>query len=396
MFLSSIRPQSSPRFSSDTQTAPCSIKVFASNRNWVDPMAVTQLKQVATLPGMVHAAGMPDLHPSRGIPNGAVFATADQIYPHLIGNDIGCGMSLFQSGLKQKDVKLDKLERKLSGLEDQWDGDIAEWLNRHEAESTPFDKDLGTIGGGNHFAELQVVNQIEDPQRFAELGLDPKGVFSLIHSGSRGYGQHVLDGVLSQRGTQGIPENSPEAAAYLKAHNNGVKWAFANRSLIAERLFEALKAKAKLVMNNCHNLLEPALIAGRNVWLHRKGAAPADRGVLMIPGSRGTLSYLVEPVGDGEVNLKSLAHGAGRKAARTGLRDKLSKLFSPEQLTRTALGGRVICEDKDMLYEEAPEAYKNIERVIDDLKQHGLIRVIASFRPILTYKVRRPGVGSDD
>lgn len=109
----------------------------------------------------------------------------------------------------------------------------------------------------------------------------------------------------------------------------------------------------------------------------------------MIAGSRGAFSYLVEPLGDGVKNLFSLAHGAGRKWKRGDGRKKLADRFSPDKLKRTELGGRVICEDTQLLYDEAPNAYKNIAQVIADLKNAGLAKVIASFRPVLTYKKRR-------
>ncbi|MDP6945812.1 MAG: RtcB family protein, partial [Myxococcota bacterium] len=123
-------------------------------------------------------------------------------------------------------------------------------------------------------------------------------------------------------------------------------------------------------------------------WLHRKGAAPADKGPVVIPGSRGTLSYLVAPCGDGLANAQSLAHGAGRKWKRSEAKPRLSRRFRPEDLRRTKLGGRVICDDRDLLYEEAPQAYKDVDRVVQDLVDAGALTVIATLRPIITYKKR--------
>jgi release factor H-coupled RctB family protein len=110
---------------------------------------------------------------------------------------------------------------------------------------------------------------------------------------------------------------------------------------------------------------------------------------VVIPGSRGSLAYLVKPLGDGRNRAWSLAHGAGRKWARSETRLRIRERFRVHQLTQTALGGRVICEDRDALYEEAPAAYKNIEAVIQDLVDAGLVSVIATFRPLLTYKTRK-------
>jgi release factor H-coupled RctB family protein len=108
----------------------------------------------------------------------------------------------------------------------------------------------------------------------------------------------------------------------------------------------------------------------------------------VIPGSRGSLSYLVKPLGDAAARAWSLAHGAGRKWARSQTRLRMRERFGLHQLTQTPLGGRVICEQRELLYEEAPAAYKNIEAVIGDLVDAGLASVIATFRPLLTYKTR--------
>ena len=124
-------------------------------------------------------------------------------------------------------------------------------------------------------------------------------------------------------------------------------------------------------------------------WIHRKGAVAAADDFVVIPGSRGSLSYLVKPIGDGESHAGSLAHGAGRKWARREARLRMRERFSVADLAQTGLGGRVICEARDLLYEEAPAAYKNIETVIQDLVEGGLVSVIATFRPLLTYKTRK-------
>ena len=108
---------------------------------------------------------------------------------------------------------------------------------------------------------------------------------------------------------------------------------------------------------------------------------------MVIPGSRGDYSYLVEPVAS-EASLWSLAHGAGRKWMRSECRERLSRRYAIEQLARTALGSRVICDDRDLIFEEAPEAYKSIGTVIAALQGAGLIRVLARLKPLLTYKKR--------
>jgi release factor H-coupled RctB family protein len=109
----------------------------------------------------------------------------------------------------------------------------------------------------------------------------------------------------------------------------------------------------------------------------------------VIPGSRGAFTYVVAPKEPSERSAFSLAHGAGRKWSRSDSRARLEKRFSAKDLARTELGSHVICEDKELLYEEAPQAYKNITIVIDDLVTHGLAEVVAILRPLVTYKVRR-------
>src|SRR5439155_20211639 len=120
---------------------------------------------------------------------------------------------------------------------------------------------------------------------------------------------------------------------------------------------------------------------------HRKGAAPATHGIVIIPGSRGTLSAYVEPFAI-ETTAYSLAHGAGRAQSRTSAFKKLSKRYKPQELQRTKFGGWVICEDKDLIYEEAPEGYKEVETVVADLVIAEACKVVAWGMPRVSYKVR--------
>jgi release factor H-coupled RctB family protein len=115
----------------------------------------------------------------------------------------------------------------------------------------------------------------------------------------------------------------------------------------------------------------------------------------VIPGSRGDFSYLVVPGGDVGAWGASLAHGAGRKWTRGDARKRVKDRFRADELTRTKLGGHVICEDKDLLYEEAPEAYKAADAVVGDLVSAGFARIVAVLRPRLTYKVRRDRDGDE-
>jgi len=138
------------------------IKMCISDLNRIEGAALQQLRKTATLPGMKGVVGMPDLHPGKGGPIGAAFITQNVLYPFLIGSDIGCGMCLWQTSLRKKKLKRDKWAGKLAGFEDPWDGDAAEWLKRYALKPTLFDTALGTIGGGNHFAELQMIEKVYD------------------------------------------------------------------------------------------------------------------------------------------------------------------------------------------------------------------------------------------
>ncbi|HEX4909480.1 MAG TPA: RtcB family protein, partial [Permianibacter sp.] len=117
------------------------------------------------------------------------------------------------------------------------------------------------------------------------------------------------------------------------------------------------------------------------------GATPADAGPVIIPGSRGDYSYLVQPLVD-DRSLRSLAHGAGRKWQRSDCKDRLRQRYTAEQLTRTTFGSRVICADRSLLFEEAPDAYKPIDSVIGALRDAGLVKLLARLKPVLTYKTR--------
>jgi release factor H-coupled RctB family protein len=362
--------------------------VIASRRNWVSHDAVQQLAAVAALPGVLSVAGMPDLHPGRGIPVGMVAATGNMVYPHLAGNDIGCGMGLWNCRGGNLKPNLDRWARKLKGLESAWDGDVAGWLAAAGVPATSHDEHLGTIGGGNHFAELQVVKEVRDESILRESGLAENALLLLVHSGSRGLGQAVLEAHLRQHGAAGLAHETPEVRDYLARHDLAVAWARANRALIASRFLSLLGLSGTPVLDLCHNSITRGALGDAPVWLHRKGAAPSGAALVVVPGSRGTATFLCKPVGDQQANLWSLAHGAGRKWARGDARARLEGRCSPESLKRTRLGSRVICEDQDLLYEEAPQSYKDIEVVVQDMVDAGLILVAAVLHPLITYKTR--------
>jgi len=410
-----------------TTTTETPVRLIASARSWIEGEAVRQLYAAAKLEGVRRAIGFPDLHPGKGGPVGAAFVTEDVIYPLLVGGDIGCGMALWRTDLLRHKAKLDRWATLPFDLEEPWEGNARKRLANAGLLTTLFAEAFGTLGGGNHFAELQAVEKVMNPVAFSSFGLAKDELVLLVHSGSRGLGQSVFETHIEEHGGAGLDAASSAATRYLLCHDHAVRWAEANRALLAQRFLDTLGATGERVWDGCHNsitrvtpplnrgrdalprvqadrqvgptsFVERAGVRGENgfdhgteavsLWLHRKGAAPSDRGPLVIPGSRGTFSYLVQPCGDGASHGWSLAHGAGRKWTRSDSRARVRERFRPAQLVQTGLGGRVVCGDRSLLYEEAPPAYKNIEQVIADLLEAGLITVIATLRPLLTYKTR--------
>jgi len=385
-----------PTFLQPIASSASTVRLIASPQSWIEGEAVQQLYAASRLDGMESAVGFPDLHPGRGSPVGAAFVTRGVIHPHLIGGDIGCGMALFKTGLLRREAKLDRWSALRFDLEHPGEESVGDFLAEQDLESTEFDLALGTIGGGNHFAELQAVEQVLDVAEFKRLGIGREQLVLLVHSGSRGRGEAILREFLDEHRSGGVTAESFAGEGYLREHGQALRWARANRTLIARRFAGALGVEAERVWDGCHNSVTPVrlgavrdTVAGDETgWIHRKGAVAADDGPVVIAGSRGSYSYLVKPTGDGDSHAWSLAHGAGRKWARSDSRLRMRERFGARQLVQTPLGGRVICEQRELLYEEAPAAYKNIEVVIQDLVDAGLASVVATFRPLLTYKTR--------
>ncbi len=363
------------------------VRIIASSQSWIEGEAVRQLEAVARSPGMRLAVGLPDLHPGKGAPVGAAFASEGFLYPFLVGNDIGCGMGLWDVDLATRKAKPERWAAKLN-LDGPWLGDTDAFLAEQGVKPSGFEAALGTVGGGNHFAEVQRVDTVHDATVFSGLGLSKERLLLLVHSGSRGLGEATLRAHVDRHGAGGLAEDSAQAKTYLTRHDHAVAWGRANRALIAWRMLDGIGAKGRSVLDVCHNSVTLQEVEGCACWLHRKGAAPSDQGPVVIPGSRGSLSYLVLPVGNGSLSAHSLAHGAGRKWNRTSARERMRERFSAESLTRTSFKSHVICEDRDLLFEEAPPAYKPIDRVVTDLVEAGLVRVVATLAPVLTYKKR--------
>ncbi|MCP5213352.1 MAG: RNA ligase RtcB family protein [Hahellaceae bacterium] len=372
-------------------------KLIASNNAWIEGEAIKQLEFVSNMKGMTRVVGLPDLHPGRGYPIGMA-CLSDRVYPALVGSDIGCGIGLWQTDVPVRKAKLDKWEKRL-----RTESDPERWLDRGAElieqyllnENVPESLQLmissahsawGSVGSGNHFVELQKISRIADESTLQQMSINPNQVLLLVHSGSRGLGEAILRDHVNEHSHAGIEPGSASCKDYMHRHDFALRWAGINRQVIAERMTAALSMDTTPILDVSHNFVERKEVEGHTGWLHRKGAVPTDKGYVVIPGSRGDSSYLVCPTNDADISLFSLAHGAGRKWLRTECYGRLKNRYSVSELTRTSLGSRVLCDNKELLYEEAPEAYKPIHTVISDLADLGLIKVIAELQPLLTYK----------
>jgi release factor H-coupled RctB family protein len=362
------------------------MRVVASPKNWIEGSAIQQLEKTASLAGMRLAVGLPDLHPGKDSPIGAAFAVEGWLYPTLVGNDIGCGIGLWRTRLSAKAIKREVWADRLRDLDGMWSGNTTAFLESRGIEPSGFEDSPGTIGGGNHFAELQRIENIAGSESY---GLERESIYLCVHSGSRGFGEAILRKHADRSGAKSLAIGSPDADQCVRQHDHAKRWASANRELVATRILERLKTDGERILDICHNQVEQRPVGEYACWIHRKGAAPSTDGPVLIPGSRRAMSYVVAPREGGDRHAFSIAHGAGRKWSRSESRGRLERRFSAKDLIRTELGSHVICEDKELLYEEAPQAHKNISIVIDDLVQAGLIDVVATLRPVLTYKVRR-------
>jgi RNA-splicing ligase RtcB len=431
----------------------CSVQVLAVNTP-VETLSVTQLTTTAhSLPGIVHAVGQPDLHPGTKFPVGAVFASKSWIHPPLIGSDIGCGMAWYKTTLPRSQVDGDKgkkVAEKLRGLEGTWrtQKHREAWMQEEDGSCSAgeeWDKTLGTIGAGNHFAEIQIVEESSlagDEKR----GLRENDVVLLVHSGSRGYGGSILKKYTTDSHVS-FEESSPEAIEYMKEHDQACQWAKANRDLIALRFLSCLEpgnedwelgssgtdhdvadpiaikhARAMLqerkVVDIWHNNVErvqwPPLppdhdasgsaTQQEHVWIHRKGAAPTYNpstrvplALLPLPGSRGTPTLILKPTFSaptcwGFKNALSLAHGAGRAMSRAKALSALSSKYKGQNILEPRKGHIdgtwVICDEKDLVWEEAPDAYKDVELVGQDLVEAGAAQIVGRCRARVSYKVR--------
>ncbi len=382
---------------------------------------ISQLGRIAHLAGCIRAVGMPDLHPGPGIPIGMVTACVARVHPTLVGADAGCGVTAV---IARKTVPRAKLLRRIdsataapealpidhlealeaawhggprglaavAGMSDEWRAwvDSVQWGEPlgpsgplPEGFKEPrYGESLGTTGGGNHFVEVARVDQVIEPDAIADLHRDVHVV--LAHSGSRGLGS-----ALSLRWQDRTLHHREEIATYIGELAGCCRFAQANRALSVWRLLQAVGAgrvdRLGGTLDLVHNDVRPSE-HDAHTWVHRKGAAPAQAGELTITlGSRGNPSWILR--GRGDVgHLCSVAHGAGRKIARSEARARLSHRYRKADLTQTPHGGRVLCDRPELLWEEHQDVYKPIEPVIAALVQAGAASRVASLIPLVTVK----------
>ena len=232
---------------------------------------------------------------------------------------------------------------------------------------------------------MSVIREITDSTSASRLGMLRGRIAVLVHSGSRGLGEAV-GARWRNRSVQGA-----DLDKYLGQHAGACRFATSNRLLLGYRLLRCLGVTGSTGIlghfDVIHNDVRCERFDGEDVWVHRKGAAPAHEGeATVVLGSRGAPSRVM--LGHGlDAALRSVAHGAGRRMSRTLARSRLESRFGRQDLKRTPLGGRVLCDDSALLYEEHPDAYKPIEQIIGALEGASAAHRVASLEPIITVKL---------
>lgn len=370
--------------------------------NSVENSCMEQIVNLASLPfAFKHIAVMPDAHAGKGMPIGGVLATKGVVVPNAVGVDIGCGMCAIKTNLKAAKITRNQLvsicyQIKKSvplGCENHSEPVDQSFLPDVDWEKLPYLKDktvkilheIGTLGGGNHFIELQRDTQTDD-------------VWAMIHSGSRNTGLQVANhyGKMAQFWCEKWYANTFPELAFLPIETQMghdyyaemqacVKIAFANRSLIMTRVQEAIlhvlpQTKFDKMINIAHNYAAWERHFGENVVVHRKGATSAKRGEIgIIPGSMGTKSYIVEGLGNPE-SFMSCSHGAGRVMSRTAAKKQLSLADECQKLDSQG----IVHSMKTPLLDEAPGAYKDIAEVL--AFESDLVRPIVELTPLAVVK----------
>lgn len=366
---------------------------------WLKDIEEGALKQARNLANLPFAykwiAIMPDAHEGFGMPIGGVLATQDMIVPYAVGVDIGCGMLAARTNLP--DISVDALQQILMGIRQQvpvgfehqrtdqpWTGfDLAPDLPIIQQELASARRQLGTLGSGNHFIEIQ----------WGDDGF----IWIMIHSGSRNFGLKTANFyhktaqdlctrkgyALPDRFLAFLPMETWEGEAYNRAMNYCCDFARANRASMMERISDIFLSttggQITETINIHHNYAALETHYGRAVWVHRKGATRASQDTLgVIPGSMGTKSYIVKGLGNPE-SFESCAHGAGRRMGRKQAIRSLD-LESEQKKMQGILHG---LHSRNAL-DEAPGAYKDIDEVM--ALQCDLVKVMVTLTPLVSIK----------
>ena len=381
----------------DTQKIP--IKLWLED---IDDLALAQAENLANLPfAYKHIAIMPDSHVGYGMPIGAILATRDAIIPNAVGVDIRCGMCAVRTSLQE--ISIDSLKKAMRQIRQL----IPLGFNHHKLQqdealmpqldeknmpivTRQYEKaryQLGTLGGGNHFIEIQ--------------SGDDGYIWIMIHSGSRNLGHKVathhnttacnlIDAwhvhIPKEWQLAFLPTSTDHAKKYTAEMNYCVEFALANRKVMMQRVQEVLVNVAgpiefgKLI-NKSHNFAAWECHGNRDVLVHRKGATRARKGEFgLIPGSQGTSSYIVRGLGN-EDSFHSCSHGAGRSLSRKKAIRELD--LNAEKRRLEELGViHAIRHKKDL--DEAPGSYKDIEKVME--RQEDLVKIEVKLRPLAVVK----------
>ncbi len=384
------------------KTEKVPIKLWLEN---VEPDTMQQARNLANLPFVVrHVALMPDAHLGYGMPIGGVMATEGVVIPNAVGVDIGCGMSAVKTSLTT--IATENLKSVLAMIRSKVPLGFKHHKHAQDPELMPkVDSDqfasmkivpreyksaltqVGTLGGGNHFIEIQKGNDGH--------------IWLMIHSGSRNIGFKVANyynrlavELNRKRGAKipskwqlaYLPIDEKAGQTYLLEMQYCVDFAYANRLLMMERVKQALQHVVSPVffdpvINIAHNYAAREKHFGKDVFVHRKGATRAEEGEIgIIPGSQGAPSYLVRGMGNPE-SFASCAHGAGRKMGRKQAQRQLDLEKERGKLEKQGiLHSLRHAHDLD----EAAGAYKDIDEVIDN--QLDLIEVLVELRPMAVIK----------
>jgi tRNA-splicing ligase RtcB len=392
-------------FNSDRQKVP--IKNWCGNP---EPAALEQAVNVSNHPAIAgHVALMPDLHPGYGMPIGGVAVLKDAVSPNMVGVDIACGMMANKFDFKADWLSHEDMIRIMCeirnhvpmGMKHQKDNSVfkkeaKDLIDKHKTGIRSFEKgaglvsfdavaeQLGTLGGGNHFIEMQA-----DEEGF---------MWFMLHSGSRNIGKCVCDKFnrmakelnarhkikLPVPDLAFLPTDSEEGREYLSLLDFCMDFSYLNRECMLKQIEESLKKVVGKIphtvgkINIHHNYAALEEHFGEKVWVHRKGATCATEGKIgIIPGSMGTSSYIVKGKGNEEAFL-SCSHGSGRVMGR----NVAAKTFTMEQFRKSMQGIVFNCSEKFL--DESPMAYKDINSVMDE--QKDLVDVVHRLRPLAVEK----------